>query len=291
MSATKAAFIGLGNMGFPMAGHLSKAGFDVTVFNRTAQKAEAWTTEYGGASAETPARAATGADIVVTCVGNDDDLRAVTLGDSGVLAGAGKGSLVIDHTTASAIAAREVAEAAAEKGVGFLDAPVSGGQEGARNGQLTIMAGGSEEDFAHGEPAMQAYAKAVTHMGPVGSGQLTKMINQICCACAIQALAEGMNFAVKSGLDPHQVVDVISKGAAQSWQMENRGKTMVDGKFDFGFACDWMRKDLDICLDEARVNGARIPLTALIETFYARLQAQGEGKLDNSALYRLLSDA
>ena len=290
MSPKKAAFIGLGNMGFPMAGHLSKAGFDVTVYNRTAKKAEAWATEHGGASAETPAQAAEGANIVITCVGNDD-LRAVTLGDSGVLAGAGKGSLVIDHTTASAIVAREVAEAAAANGVGFLDAPVSGGQEGAQNGQLTIMVGGSDEDFAQGEPALQAYAKAVTHMGPVGSGQLTKMINQICCSCAIQALAEGMNFAVKSGLDPHQVVDVISKGAAQSWQMENRGKTMVDGKFDFGFACDWMRKDLGICLDEARVNGAQIPLTALIETFYARIQARGEGKLDNSALYRLLSNA
>ncbi len=291
MSAKKAAFIGLGNMGFPMAGHLAKAGFDVTVYNRTAKKAEAWATEHGGASAETPAQATAGADIVVICVGNDDDLRAVTLGDSGVLAGAGKGSLVIDHTTASAIVAREVAEVAGEQGVGFLDAPVSGGQEGAQNGQLTIMVGGSEEDFARGGPAMQAYAKAVTHMGPVGSGQLTKMVNQICCSCAIQALAEGMNFAVKAGLDAHQVVDVISKGAAQSWQMENRGKTMVDGTFDFGFAVDWMRKDLDICLDEARANGGQLPLTALIETFYARLQARGEGRLDNSALYRLLSDA
>ena len=291
MSAKKAAFIGLGNMGYPMAGHLTKANFDVAVYNRTAKKAKAWAAEYGGASAETPARAAEGADIVVTCVGNDDDLRAVTLGDDGVLAGAGKGSLVIDHTTASAIVAREVAEVAAAIGVGFLDAPVSGGQEGALNGQLTIMVGGSEQDFAQGGPAMQAYAKAVTHMGPVGSGQLTKMINQICCSCAIQSLAEGMNFAVKSGLDPHQVVDVTSKGAAQSWQMENRGKTMVDGKFDFGFAVDWMRKDLDICLDEARANGAQLPLTALAETFYARIQNQGGGRLDNSALFKLLSDA
>jgi 3-hydroxyisobutyrate dehydrogenase-like beta-hydroxyacid dehydrogenase len=290
MSAKKAAFIGLGNMGFPMAGHLSKAGFDVTVYNRTAKKAQDWTAEHGGASAETPARAAEGADIIFTCVGMDG-LRAVTFGDDGVLTGAGKGSLVIDHTTASAIVAREVAGAAEEKGVGFLDAPVSGGQEGAQNGQLTIMVGGSEEDFARGEPALQSYARTVTHMGSVGSGQLTKMVNQICCSCAIQALAEGMNFAVKSGLDPHQVVDVISKGAAQSWQMENRGRTMVDGKFDFGFACNWMRKDLGICLDEARVNGAQIPLTALIETFYARIQARGEGKLDNSALYRLLSNA
>ncbi len=291
MSSTKAAFIGLGNMGYPMAGHLAKADFDVTVYNRTAAKAEAWVKELGGASAETPAKAAEGADIVLTCVGNDTDLRAIMLGDDGVLAGTGKGGLIIDHTTASAIVAREIAALAAEKGIGFLDAPVSGGQEGAQNGGLTVMVGGSDEDFARGEPIMQSYAKAVILMGPVGSGQLTKMVNQICCACSIQALAEGMNFAVQSGLDPHQVVDVISQGAAQSWQMENRGKTMVDGKFDFGFACDWMRKDLDICLDEARANGAQIPLTALVETFYARIQARGEGRLDNSALYRLLSNA
>ncbi len=295
MSSTKAAFIGLGNMGYPMAGHLAKADFDVTVYNRTAAKAEAWVKEYagelGGESADTPAKAADGADIVLTCVGNDNDLRAIMLGPDGVLAGTGKGALIIDHTTASAIVAREIAALAAEKGTGFLDAPVSGGQEGAQNGALTVMAGGSDDDFARGEAAMQSYAKAVTLMGPVGSGQLTKMVNQICCSCSIQALAEGMNFAVKSGLDAHQVVDVISQGAAQSWQMENRGKTMVDGKFDFGFACDWMRKDLDICLDEARANGAQLPLTALIETFYARIQAEGDGRLDNSALYRLLSNA
>ena len=287
----KTAFIGLGNMGYPMAGHLSKAGFDVTVYNRTAAKAEAWTNEYGGAMAATPAKAAQGADMVLTCVGNDADLRAVILGDDGALAGMGDGALIIDHTTASAIAAREIAARASEAGVGFLDAPVSGGQEGARNGALTVMAGGDEADFAKAEPVMRSYAKSVILMGPVGSGQLTKMVNQICCSCAIQALAEGMNFAVKAGLDAHQVVDVISKGAAQSWQMENRGKTMVDGTFDFGFAVDWMRKDLDICLDEARVNGGQLPLTALIETFYARLQARGEGRLDNTALYRLLSDA
>ncbi|MCH7865152.1 MAG: NAD(P)-dependent oxidoreductase [Proteobacteria bacterium] len=294
-STHKAAFIGLGNMGCPMAGHLGKAGFDVTVYNRTAAKAEAWAKEYGGApgvtTAATPAEAAQGAPMVFTCVGNDDDLRAVVLGDDGALAGMGDGAILIDHTTASAIVAREIAEKAAEKGVGFLDAPVSGGQEGARNGALTVMVGGEEADFAKGEPAMRSYAKSVILMGPVGSGQLTKMVNQICCSCAIQALAEGMNFAVKAGLDAHQVVDVISKGAAQSWQMENRGKTMVDGTFDFGFAVDWMRKDLDICLDEARANGGQLPLTALIETFYARLQARGEGRLDNSALYRLLSDA
>ncbi|NQU61190.1 MAG: NAD(P)-dependent oxidoreductase [Rhodospirillales bacterium] len=291
MSSTKAAFIGLGNMGYPMAGHLAKADFDVTVYNRTAKKVEGWVKEHGGTSAETPAKAAESADIILTCVGNDNDLRSIMLGDDGVLAGAGKGSLIIDHTTASAIAAREIAEAAAAKGVGFLDGPVSGGQEGAEKGQLTVMVGGSEEDFARGEAAMQSFAKAVTHMGPVGSGQLTKMVNQICCACSIQALAEGMNFALKSGLDAHQVVDVISKGAAQSWQMENRGKTMVDGKLDFGFACDWMRKDLDICLDEARANGAQLPLTALVESFYARIQAQGGGRLDNSALFKLLAEA
>ena len=291
MPSTKAAFIGLGNMGYPMAGHLSKAEVEVTVYNRTAKKAEAWVAEYGGAMAATPAKAAQGADMVLTCVGNDDDLRAVILGPDGALAGMGAGALIIDHTTASAMAAREIAEMASEKGVGFLDAPVSGGQEGARNGALTVMVGGDEADFAKGEPVMRSYAKAVILMGPVGSGQLTKMVNQICCSCAIQALAEGMNFAVKAGLDAHQVVDVISKGAAQSWQMENRGKTMVDGTFDFGFAVDWMRKDLDICLDEARANGGQLPLTALIETFYARLQARGEGRLDNTALYRLLSDA
>ena len=291
MSSTKAAFIGLGNMGFPMAGHLAKADFDVTVYNRTATKAEAWIKEHGGGSADTPAKAAEGAEIILTCVGNDNDLRAVILGDDGVLAGTGKGGVIIDNTTTSAIVAREIAKAAAEKGIGFLDGPVSGGQEGAEKGQLTVMVGGSDENFAKGEPAMQSFAKAVILMGPVGSGQLTKMVNQICCSCSIQALAEGMNFAVKSGLDAHQVVDVISEGAAQSWQMENRGKTMVDGKFDFGFACDWMRKDLDICLDEARANGAQIPLTALIETFYARIQGEGDGRLDNTALYRLLSNA
>ncbi len=292
---TKTAFIGLGVMGGPMAGHLAKAGHDVTVYNRTTKKAEAWVAEYGGApgvtSAATPAKAAGGCDVVFACVGNDGDLRAVILGDDGALAGMGDGALIIDHTTASAIAAREIAARASEAGVGFLDAPVSGGQEGARNGALTVMVGGSEADFAKGEPAMQSYAKAVILMGPVGSGQLTKMVNQIFGSCSIQALAEGMNFAVKAGLDAHQVVDVISKGAAQSWQMENRGKTMVDGTFDFGFAVDWMRKDLDICLDEARANGAQIPLTALVETFYARVQARGEGRLDNTSLFKLLSQA
>ena len=291
MSSPKAAFVGLGNMGYPMAGHLQKADFDVTVYNRTSAKADAWVKEHGGDAAATPAKAAAGAAIIMTCVGNDNDLRSIMLGDDGVIAGAEKGSLIIDHTTASAIAAREIAAAAADKGVGFLDGPVSGGQEGAEKGQLTVMVGGSDDDYARGETAMQSFAKGVMLMGPVGSGQLTKMVNQIACSCTIQALAEGMNFALKAGLDPHQVVNVISKGAAQSWQMENRGKTMVDGKFDFGFAVDWMRKDLDICLDEARANGAQLPLTALAETFYARIQNQGGGRLDNSALFKLLSDA
>jgi len=290
MSSTKAAFIGLGNMGYPMAGHLSKADFDVTVYNRTAAKAEAWIREYGGSAARTPAEAARGAAIVLTCVGNDDDLAAVTLGKDGALAGMGKGSLLIDHTTASASIARKLALEAKKTGVAFLDAPVSGGQEGAKKGQLTIMVGGDAKAFKIGEPAMKPFAKAVTLMGPVGSGQLTKMVNQMCCAAAIQALAEGMHLAVKSGLDPHLVVETISKGAAQSWQMDNRARTMVDGKFDFGFACDWMRKDLGICLDEARNNGAQLPLTALIEDFYARVQDRGEGRLDNTALYRLLTN-
>ena len=290
MSSTKAAFIGLGNMGYPMAGHLKKADFDLTVYNRTAAKAEAWAKEYGGRAAPTPAAAASGAKIVLVCVGNDDDLRAVTLGPEGALAGMAKGTLMIDHTTASAAVARELGAEAKKKGVGFLDAPVSGGQEGAKKGQLTIMVGGDAKAFKTGEPAMKPYAKAITLMGPVGSGQLTKMVNQMCCAAAIQALAEGMDLAVKSGLDPHLVVDTISKGAAQSWQMDNRAKTMVDGKFDFGFACDWMRKDLGICLDEARNNGAQLPLTALIENFYARVQARGWGRQDNTALYRLLTN-
>jgi len=290
MSSKQAAFIGLGNMGYPMAGHLQGAGYDVTVYNRTASKAEAWAKEHGGTAADTPAKAAAEADIVCCCVGNDNDLRSVIFGDDGALAGMSDGSLLIDHTTASATVAREISEAAAGKGIGFLDGPVSGGQEGAQKGILTVMVGGSDSDFARGEPVMQSYGKSVLLMGPVGSGQLTKMVNQMCCANAIQALAEGMNFALKAGLDAKQVVEVISKGAAQSWQMENRGPTMIDGKFDFGFAVDWMRKDLDLCLDEASANGAQVPLTALVETFYARLQAQGEGRSDNTALMRLLTN-
>jgi 3-hydroxyisobutyrate dehydrogenase-like beta-hydroxyacid dehydrogenase len=290
MTATKVAFVGLGNMGYPMAGHLKKAGFDATVFNRSDAKAEAWVREYGGAAARTPAEAAKGAEYVFTCVGQDDDLRAVVLGDRGALAGMARGAILCDHTTASAAVARELAAAAAGKGIPFLDAPVSGGQEGARKGILTVMVGGDAKAFARVEPVMKAYGRAVTLMGPVGAGQLTKMVNQICCVGALQGLAEAMNFALRSGLDAKKVIDVIAKGAAQSWQMENRGKTMVDGKFDFGFAVNWMRKDLGIALEEARHNGAALPATALIADFYSRLQARDEGRLDNSALIRLLSN-
>ncbi len=289
MSAKKAAWIGLGNMGYPMAGHLHKAGWNVTVFNRSRAKAEAWAKEYGGSHAATPAEAAKGADFVGICVGNDDDLRAVTFGPQGALAGAQKGAVVADHTTASAAVAREIAAKAKGAGVSFLDAPVSGGQEGAKKGILTIMVGGDAKAFSRAEPAMKSYGRAVTLMGPTGSGQLTKMVNQICCVGAIQALAEAMNFAARAGLDGHKVVDTISKGAAQSWQMENRGKTMLDGKFDFGFAVDWMRKDLGIVLEEARLNGATVPATALIADFLSRLQARGEGRLDNTAVIRLLT--
>jgi 3-hydroxyisobutyrate dehydrogenase len=289
MSAGKAAWVGLGNMGYPMAGHLHKAGWNVTVYNRSPAKAEAWVREHGGSKAPTPAEAASGADIVCVCVGNDDDLRAVTLGPKGALAGMKKGAILCDHTTASAAIAREIGAAARPKGISFLDAPVSGGQEGAKKGLLTIMVGGEAKAFAKAEPAMRSYGRAVTLMGPVGSGQLTKMVNQICCVGAIQALAEAMNFATRAGLDGRKVVDVISKGAAQSWQMENRGKTMLDGKFDFGFAVDWMRKDLGIVLEEARQNGASVPATALIADFLSRLQARGEGRLDNTAVIRLLT--
>jgi 3-hydroxyisobutyrate dehydrogenase-like beta-hydroxyacid dehydrogenase len=289
MSAGKAAWIGLGNMGYPMAGHLGKAGWDLTVFNRSRAKADAWVQEHGGRAAATPAEAANGADFVGICVGNDDDLRAVVLGPQGALAGTKKGAVLCDHTTASAQVAREIDAAAKKAGVAFLDAPISGGQEGAKKGLLTIMVGGDAKAFSKAEPAMKAYGRAVTLMGPAGSGQLTKMVNQICCVGAIQALAEAMNFAARAGLDGAKVVDTISKGAAQSWQMENRGKTMLEGKFDFGFAVDWMRKDLGIVLEEARRNGATVPATALIADFLSRLQARGEGRLDNTALIRLLT--
>jgi 3-hydroxyisobutyrate dehydrogenase len=286
----KLAFLGLGVMGYPMAGHLARAGHEVTVFNRSPAKADAWRAEYGGKAARTPAEAAKGADIVLMCVGNDDDVRAVATGHDGALAGMAKGTILVDHTTASADVAREVHGAAAAKGLGFLDAPVSGGQAGAQNGKLTIMVGGDEATFARAETVLAHYARAVTLMGPSGAGQLTKMVNQICIAGLVQALAEGIDFATRAGLDPERVLDVISKGAAQSWQMENRGKTMVADKFDFGFAVDWMRKDLGICLDEARNNGATLPVTALVDQFYGRVQQRGGGRWDTSSLIRLLRD-
>ncbi len=289
--ARKLAFLGLGVMGYPMAGHLARAGHHVTVYNRNPAKAQRWTEAHGGASAPTPAAAAAGADIVMMCVGNDDDVRAVVLGPDGALAAIRAGSILVDHTTASAQIAREIHAAAKAKQVGFLDAPVSGGQAGAENGKLTIMVGGDADVFARAEAVLAHYARAVTLMGGPGSGQLTKMFNQICIAGLVQALAEGISFAEKSGLDVERALDVISKGAAQSWQMENRGRTMLADKFDFGFAVDWMRKDLALCLAEARTKGAALPVTALVDQFYARVQAQGGGRWDSSSLIRVLRDA
>jgi 3-hydroxyisobutyrate dehydrogenase len=287
----KLAFLGLGVMGYPMAGHLARAGHEVTVFNRTAAKAAKWAETYGGRSAATPAAAARGAEIALMCVGNDDDVRAVITGADGALHGLAPGAILVDHTTASAQVAREMNAAAAAKGVAFLDAPVSGGQAGAENGKLTIMVGGDPATFAKAEGVLATYARAVTLMGASGSGQLTKMVNQICIAGLVQALSEGINFATRAGLDPAKVLEVISKGAAQSWQMENRGSTMIADKFDFGFAVDWMRKDLAICLTEARANGAALPGTALVDQFYARVQSRGGGRWDTSSLIRLLRDA
>ena len=286
---TNLAFLGLGVLGFPMAGHLQKAGHSVTVYNRSAAKAAAWVAKHGGKAAATPAEAAKGADIVLACVGNDDDLRSVVYGDKGAFAGMTKGTIFVDHTTASALVARELDKAATEKGFGFLDAPVSGGQAGAENGQLGIMVGGADAVFAKAEPVLKIYAKALTLMGPAGAGQLTKMVNQICIAGLVQGLSEGMNFAVQAGLDTEKVLSVITKGAAGSWQMENRAKTMVQGKFDFGFAVDWMRKDLAICLEEAKTNKARLPMTAVIDQFYAAVQARGGGRWDTSSLINLLA--
>jgi 3-hydroxyisobutyrate dehydrogenase-like beta-hydroxyacid dehydrogenase len=288
MESGKLAFLGLGVMGFPMAGHLARAGHSVIVYNRTPAKAAQWVEKYGGSSAPTPAAAAADAALVMMCVGNDDDVRAVALGPKGAVAAMRAGSVLVDHTTASATVAREVHAAAKARGVGFLDAPVSGGQAGAENGKLTIMVGGEADVFARAEAVLAHYARAVTLMGVPGSGQLTKMVNQICIAGLVQALSEGINFAQKAGLDPERVLDVIGKGAAQSWQMENRGKTMVADKFDFGFAVDWMRKDLAICSAEGRSNGAALPVTALVDQFYARIQAQGGGRWDTSSLIRLL---
>ena len=284
----KVAFIGLGNMGFPMAGHLAAGGHDVTIYNRTTAKADAWVEKHGGARGDTPAAAAQGAEIAFVCVGNDDDLRSVVFGDDGVLAGLEKGAILVDHTTASAGAARDIAEAGAGNGIGFLDAPVSGGQNGAEGGVLTVMVGGDEATFERANPIIDCFARAVTLMGPVGSGQLTEMVNQICIVGIIQALSEGLDFGRRAGLDVSRVVEVISKGAAQSWQMDNRSGTMIEDSFDFGFASNWMRKDMRICLDEAGRNGALLPTASSIEQNYGRLHERGEGHLDNTALIRLL---
>jgi len=280
----KIAFIGLGVMGYPMAGHLSKAGHSVTVFNRTRAKAERWVQDYAGQAAATPAAAAQGAECVCTCVGNDDDLRQVTLGPDGVLAGMTAGAILLDHTTASAEIARELAALAEQRNCAFIDAPVSGGQAGAENGILTVMAGGEAGAFERVQPVLAAYARMSKLLGPPGSGQLTKMVNQICIAGLLQGLAEGLRFAQCAGLDGAAVVETIGKGAAQSWQMDNRAGTMLDGQFDFGFAVNWMRKDLHIALAEARRNGAPLPVTALIDQFYADVQAMGGGRWDTSSL-------
>ena len=285
----KVAFLGLGVMGYPMAGHLKNKGrHDVTVYNRTAAKAEKWVAQYGGKSAPTPRAAAEGQDFVMACVGNDNDLREVTLGSNGAFAGMGKGKVFVDHTTASAEIARELYAAARKGDFDFIDAPVSGGQAGAENGVLTVMCGGDNEPFGRVEKLIASYARACNLMGVSGSGQLAKMVNQICIAGLVQGLAEGIHFAKKSGLDIEKLITTISKGAAQSWQMENRYKTMAAGKFDFGFAVDWMRKDLSICMGEARKTGARLPVTALVDQFYAQVQAMGGKRWDTSSLIALL---
>ncbi len=289
----KVAWIGLGVMGYPMAGHiLKKGGHELTVYNRTSAKAEKWVAEYGaGRAAPTPAAAADGADFVFCCVGNDDDLRAVTTGKDGAFAAVKKGAIFIDNTTASANVARELHTAATAAGFGFLDAPVSGGQAGAENGALTVMVGGEQNVFERAKPVIDHYARMVNLIGPPGAGQLTKMVNQICIAGLVQGLAEALHMAQKAGLNIPSVMDTISKGAAQSWQMENRWKTMVDGKFDYGFAVDWMRKDLSICLDEARRNGASLPVTALVDQFYSEVQRMGGKRWDTSSLIARLNNA
>ena len=284
----KLAFLGLGVMGYPMAGHLQKAGHSVTVYNRNREKSAKWAAACGGTSAATPREAAAGADIVMMCVGNDNDVRSVVYGDDGALAGMKAGAILVDHTTASAELARELDAAAKAQGKGFIDAPVSGGQAGAENGKLGIMCGGDLATFERAKEVLNVYAKALVRIGDAGAGQLTKMVNQICIAGLVQALSEGLAFAQKSGIDAKLVLEVISKGAAQSWQMENRGNTMIDGKFDFGFAVDWMRKDLGICLEEAKRNGARLPVTALVDQFYADVQQMGGGRLDTSSLIKRL---
>jgi 3-hydroxyisobutyrate dehydrogenase len=282
---SKVTWIGLGTMGFPMAGHLkTRGGHDVTVFNRTRGKADAWVAKFGGRSAPSPAAAANGAEFVFTCVGNDDDLRAVTLGPDGAFQALCQGAIFVDHTTASARIARELHASARERGAGALDAPVSGGQSGAENGTLTVMVGGDEADCRKAKPVIEAYARAINLIGASGSGQLTKMVNQICIGGLIEGLAEALHFAHRAGLDVEKVVDTISKGAAQSWQMDNRWKTMIDGKFDFGFAVDWVRKDFALVFEEARANGAELPVTALVDQFYAEIQAMGGGRWDTSSL-------
>ena len=288
MTAANLAFLGLGVMGYPMAGHLKRAGHDVVVYNRSGEKSEKWVAQHGGRAARTPEDAAAGADVVLMCVGNDDDVRAVA---NRALTTMKAGTILVDHTTASAEVAREVHAAAKARAIGFLDAPVSGGQAGAESGKLTVMVGGDEPVYARAEPLLAVYARAVTLMGGPGSGQLTKMVNQICIAGLVQALSEGLDFAMRAGLDAERVVEVISKGAAQSWQMENRAKTMIADKYDFGFAVDWMRKDLGICLAEARRNGATMPVTSLVDQFYGRVQQMGGGRWDTSSLLRALRAA
>jgi 3-hydroxyisobutyrate dehydrogenase len=281
----RVAFIGLGVMGFPMAGHLRRAGHDVVVFNRTAAKADRWAKEFGGETAATPAEAVRGAELAFSCVGRDADVRAVTLGPGGAFAAMERNSVFVDHTTASATIARELAHEASKHGFGFIDAPVSGGEQGARNGQLTVMCGGREDVFNKAEPVIRAYAKQCRRLGDAGAGQLTKMVNQICIAGLVQALSEGLSFARAANLDPQAVVDVISKGAAQSWQMDNRHKTMLEGKYDHGFAVEWMRKDLAICFDEARRNGASLAVTELVDRFYAEVEKMGGTRWDTSSLF------
>ena len=287
---SKAAFIGLGVMGYPMAGHLAKNGFEVTVYNRTESKAQQWVEEYGGKSALTPALAAAGAQIVFACVGNDDDVRAISTGSDGAFATMAPGTIFVDHTTASAEVARELAAQSADSGIAFLDAPVSGGQAGAENGVLTVMVGGDAEAFERAKPVMDAYSRMIKLLGPSGYGQMTKMVNQICIAGLVQGLSEGIHFAKAAGLDVEDVIDTISKGAAQSWQMENRYKTMNEGEYNHGFAVDWMRKDLGIALEEARSNGVHLPVTALVDQFYSEIQAMGGRRWDTSSLLVRLED-
>ncbi len=287
----KVAFIGLGVMGYHMAGHLSKGGHEVTAYNRTAAKAETWAKEFSGKSAATPAEAAKGAEFVFSCVGNDDDLRSIAIGKDGAFDAIDEGAVFIDNTTASAVVARELADEAAKRRFDFIDAPVSGGEAGAQNGVLTVMCGGDEMAFEKAKPVIDCYAKMVGLMGPVGSGQLTKMVNQICIAGLVQGLSEGIHFAQNAGLDVEQVISVISKGAAQSWQMENRFKTMDNGEYEHGFAVDWMRKDLSICLNEARENGSNLPVAALVDQFYSEVQKMGGNRWDTSSLLARLKNA